>query len=281
MGWASRRRRQFVVGSLRALNVAPVHHLRGWQSPCNFEEVVNAIFARACAYSPNEYFIADAEEIAELRNWASSRKETLKRHSGAIEQAQQFDCDPPDSWERTLITSERQRLEWYRGFRPGGIYDLGQTKQKQISTPAAGPLHCLIRGMGLVWVQSLEVPRVATAAELASAMGFPILPAWADAVQARCLWTRGNPAPQSRSRCNMLHQIGNSMHVNCIGAVLMTLTVLHAETFTPLARICIAPAAVETAGCSSRRRPPAALTTVGATRHIKRKLSKDPREDPA
>ena len=137
-----------------------------------------------------------------------------------------------------------------------------------------GPLHCLIRGMGNVWVECLDTPRLAAASELAASMGFPILPHWGD---TGCLWTRGSPAPASRSRCNLLRQVGNSMHVNSVGAILMTVTALHFSkmigAWQPIGRQMGQAAQARDRDSSEIRRPPGALTTAGATRLLKRKLS--------
>ena len=128
-----------MVGSLKALDVSPVHELRELRGGRgSLQDVTHAFFDRTCAYAPAAYFIADALELTELWKWASSRSETQRRHGGLIEEAARFVGDPKGSWEHVLITSERTRLEWYRDFRPNGIYDLGQSQVKQVSSPTEG-----------------------------------------------------------------------------------------------------------------------------------------------
>ena len=78
----------------------------------------------------------------------------------------------------------------------------------------------------------------------------------------------------------MLRQVGNSMHANSVGAILMTVTALHftkmVGAWQPIGRQMGQAAQARDArdrDSSEIRRPPGALTTAGATRLLKRRLS--------
>eukprot|EP00973_Karenia_brevis_P045899 6355830-Karenia_brevis.AAC.1 len=61
------------------------------------------------------------------------------------------------------------------------------------------------------------------APELLTSMGFPITKQHQHASHTTCLFSRGHVAPTSRSRRSICHQVGNTIHINAVGAVHMSI----------------------------------------------------------
>jgi len=133
-----------------------------------------------------------------------------------------FKGDPETSWEFALNLSERKRRHGFVTLKPNCAWDLGQSEKKPIYSDLAGPLHCIMKNAGLIFREDLEPPRWMVEAEMAIAMGFPIVPEWAESIGSQCLWTRGVVGYAKRSRHSTVNQIGNAMHVNSIGGVMFT-----------------------------------------------------------
>lgn len=131
--------------------------------------------------------------------------------------------DQPDSFEAALTNSERDRLEAYKKMahskRKPFLVDLNQTPERKLVSPLTGPMHTLIRNLGLCWNTALD--RWHHVNEHFIGMGYPIDLESAKIVRTTCPFTRGIPAPPSRTRRSSANQVGNAMHVGVIGPVIM------------------------------------------------------------
>ena len=108
--WCAKRKRQFIHGVLKGLNVPVCRELKA----TTVKDLVPAVFARTCTYSVNAYCCANDEESQANKESASQRKEMQLRHEGLQEGAQAFRHDKPDSWEYALNVAESC---WLREFR--------------------------------------------------------------------------------------------------------------------------------------------------------------------
>eukprot|EP00959_Pyramimonas_sp_CCMP1952_P323859 6777750-Pyramimonas_sp.AAC.1 len=67
----------------------------------------------------------------------------------------------------------------------------------------------------------MSLRRWLTPSELWLAMGFPSTATVADAVGATCQFTAHSRAPPKRSRASQLKQLGNCMHVQSLGSMML------------------------------------------------------------
>jgi len=82
LGWSTRRRRQFICGKLKGLNVKFVHEIPWLDQGCkDAEDVLHYLFDRNCTYTPAAYCVATEEELAASWQWAFGRRETAARHA--------------------------------------------------------------------------------------------------------------------------------------------------------------------------------------------------------
>ena len=241
LGWPSRRRRLFVVGTLRALSVNAIRELGTGLEACtdNLERTVEMLCARSNTYAPGEYCVVRDAQLQLEHRRAGNRDKVQKRHTQ--QQADPFQTDAPNSWEYVLNPYERNALDAFTRRWHGDAWDL-QTNQscgKRISkSKLKGPLHTVVKGVGLLWVSSLHPPRYMLSSELAASMGFPVLRSWADAAGVPCLWTcddddgAENASLVGSTERATKHQVGNSMHVNAIGAVILAMCIRNAHAFS-------------------------------------------------
>lgn len=237
LGWPSRRRRLFIVGTLRALSVNAIRELgTGLEAYTdNLEGTIEMLCARTSTYTPKEYCVATNAQLRREHQRAGNRLKVRDRHSDQY--ADPFSYDLPNSWEHVLNPYERNALDEFSRRWPEEAWDL-QTTEKRISkSKLEGPLHTVVKGIGLLWVSKLEPPRYMTSSELAASMGFPVISSWADASGVPCLWTRDdNDDAATVSFTGSVervtkHQVGNSMHINSIGAVLLAMCIRNAHAF--------------------------------------------------
>ena len=103
---------------------------------------------------------------------------------------------------------------------PGQCVDLGQHKEFMIHSAAGSPMHTLIKGMGLQWAPELD--RWFTPSELLTMMGFPISAEAVAVTGEMCQFSRHATKPYpGRTRASCVSAVGNAMHMNAIGAVIM------------------------------------------------------------
>ena len=175
---------------------------------------------RRCAYSFMEFAISTDEALQFERAWASSRPGVVQRH---VATEVKFN-DAPDSWEYLLTSEERGRLEDYTKKYPGHVWDLNQAEKRKLMSSLDGPLHTLMRGMGIIWAPPLG--RWFTPREVATAMGYGVETDMANEAGSVCLFTRGQATAYNRPHRSMTNQIGNAMHVNSAGGVFFTIAVM-------------------------------------------------------
>jgi len=221
-GWKSKRKQQYVVGKLLALNISIPRLFADLSMP--FTDFISNIFSRQCNYNYDAYCISITEEIEVDLNWARNRTATIKRHELPPEEGNPWH-DPIGSWEHASNLSERNRLELYRKTFPNCAWDLGQDMAFCLRSGIEEPLHTLVKGQGITWNTGLNPERWFTPQECFIAMGFPVRLVQAASMGVACQFTDGF-THNSRSRSSMLHQSGNAMHSNSIGSVIMSIFLL-------------------------------------------------------
>ena len=224
VGWASKRKRIFIVGKLRGINLCPPGVI------CT-DSIKNGVdmFRRAFCFNQTAYDIATPEEINSELAWAASRKKVRERHAPSsagddvllTRVKVEFNADELGSFERAMTARERLRLVAYIKLTPGAAVDLGQDVQYRAHSARDGHLHTLIKGMGLTWKPWLR--RWYSQSELLTAMGFPIDDDSVRRAGQVCSFSRNVPYPTNprRSRSSVCQAVGNTMHITCIGAVVM------------------------------------------------------------
>ena len=109
--------------------------------------------------------------------------------------------------------------------------------------PDGGNLNTIIKGMGIMYLPKTDAfsneragtegppqplpSRWLAVPDLFTSMGFPVTP---EAVQAccgaRCTYSRGFEQTPGRSHNSSWHQVGNTMHLNMIGAAKLVVLIL-------------------------------------------------------
>ena len=174
-------------------------------------------------------------------SWALSRKSVLERRKNLVEIAKKNPGsriagmkieDYLQSFKGCLSLPEAANLRKYSKLFPGELADLAQNALARPITSRRGCLATIIRNTGINFEQFphsmsttdgdgpvAQVPRWMYAREQAFSMGFPISRMQQGVAHgARCCFSESVPVPPSRTRRSMTNQIGNSMHVNSIGA---------------------------------------------------------------
>jgi hypothetical protein len=159
--------------------------------------------------------IADrAALIAELK-WATSRKDVC-----GLQPIDGDDADvdiSPAAFLAATRAIERQRLQEYASVRPGQACDLFQNPQTRPISTRRGHLMTITANIGMLW--SRPHGRWFATPELLCAMGFPCtVELVAACAGTQCCFSPGVDPPPSRSIKSLRRQVGNSMHVNMIGA---------------------------------------------------------------
>ena len=152
-----------------------------------------------------------------------------------------------------LTPKERERWQQYHEKFPGRACNLAQNViveaggRPQISRGQDGlALFTLTKTQGLVMMPLSRYPegRWLIPQELWLSMGFPAVEEVIQATGgAKCCFAPGEPVPGRRSSHTQREQSGNSMHVNSIGAVVLTMMLTlgmgtrvaneEMESFTP------------------------------------------------
>jgi len=226
LGWATLRVRQICVMILKCW-LYPVLAAAGVDVTCDMavERVLNLqgsfihIFYRRCGFRLEDYYIALPSEIAEEKVWARGRPGVRERIHEEPD-LKIVDLNDDDSGWACLTTNEFRRAQEYRDQYPDDVCDIGQEPSKHKTVSSNGVLFTLIKGMGLIWDARRKMWM--TALEVWTAQGFPIT---ADAVKAcgtLCQFSRGREVPKTRTRASQVSQAGNTIHLNAIGAAIMT-----------------------------------------------------------
>ena len=213
-GWRINRLRQYVVGRHKGLKMRIGYNL-------NSKQLLVDCFERGCCYRFDCYLTSTTEELQSERQWACNRPKVKARHMLENPIGLEYAHDAVTSYEYCLTCGERERLDQFLQSHPDFAWDLGQSSQRMLKSKLDGNLHTLIKGAGLLWVPSLQPPRWMTAPECFTAMGWPISNEHVQLLNVTCPFTRGSTGYPGRSRSSQIAQIGNSMHVNSIGAVMM------------------------------------------------------------
>ena len=128
----------------------------------------------------------------------------------------EFPDDTPDSFAGSLLPTERAWIKQHYDK----ITDV--TKRGQpIECSPDGDLATLIAGNGLLWHPGLG--RWLVLQELWTSMGFPISFEDQRIANITCQFSRGLAANPKRSFASQRRQVGNTMHVNVMGALHMSL----------------------------------------------------------
>ena len=240
LGRRSRRKRQFLVGALKTCSELEAPQNATHSVLENITSLIREVFRRPCEFQMDSYLIATTNELEDELCWARGRKHAILRHSQEWLDTQPSDLkemaiaynekDLPGSFAAALSISERRRLEEYE--RPpytGMVVDLGQEPTHAVASRWDHDLHTLTRGQGLTWIP--QKARWFTAAELLTSMGFPLSDEATQATGITCCFSRCNThlAPAGRTRTSILKQLGNGMHVNAIGCVLMSVLFKYAS----------------------------------------------------
>ena len=222
MGWPTTRNRQICLMILKCF----IHPALEGCTPClggidhhaaqqvDFCNTVRQIFYRSFSFTFHEFMVATPEEQDEMKTWMRNRKAVKERHSGNDEFKD--DRDDPNNWLAWLTVKERQRQIEYQKRWPNEVSDLMQDPVKRSSHSTAGVLHCLIRGMGVNWVPGAGRPLIPS--ELWTAMGFSIDHFHQLQARARNQFSRGTSPTEGRTISSQMAAIGNTMHINVVGA---------------------------------------------------------------
>ena len=231
-GFAIYRRRQYCIGLLRSWLSDALPPVVSADGPTQNEEdraVIEALnlqttqtqlFKARCGYTWEAYFLGNDEEATKDLEWARNRPGVKRRHAKPIsDEAAKYKRD--SMWLGALTVAERDRLEAYKSKWPGEVGDLGQNPNKRALRSKRGKLPTLIAGMGIMF--SPKHNRWYFPSELWLSMGFPVTEDDVSRTGVMCQFSRGFPSvPGRRSRASQLTQIGNAMHVESIGSVLLT-----------------------------------------------------------
>ena len=242
LGWPSIRVRQVTVLILRAWENLQIQGAlpeddESFITALDLEATFHAAFDRACGITLMHYCIATEKELVEDRAWAGSR--VLVQEARA--QHPEIDVS---SGKAFLTVNELDRMRYYlnKPNRPH-VVDLNQNPLERKVCSIGKALHTLTKGAGILWCY--DVDRALVPSELWSAQGFPIDDDAVRAAGTRCMFSRGVLAPSSRTRASQIGQIGNTMHVNVIGGVMLA----------TLARVPVVGKDTTPVGTSLQKRP--------------------------
>ena len=199
LGWPVNRARQFLVG---------FHKMKKAEPPIWLKNFV-ARFARPTTLTWRSLLVASELDLRSDKAWASIRKPVLQRLT-----ARKLQYEDLDSlrFEDLLSDAEMEVLRNYRQLHSSSCaWSLNQYPQNdrpRISTPTT--LHTVIKNVGLVWDD--ETGRWFTPSDLMAAQGFRY--------SGLDVATNSFQVPAKRKRTDTVEQMGNSMHVNAVGAVI-------------------------------------------------------------
>ena len=177
--------------------------------------VIKEVFERRCRFHWREYFISEEAEVQKDMRWARSRKSVCKRHAAGTDKFN----DPPSSAAACLSESERTRLATYAQLFLGQMGDLGRSPDKRPLVTRSGKLHTIIRNNHLMFDPLMG--RWMTPEEVFCSQGWPINAAAIAAAKTSSHFSKCHPVPQGRTRRSALNQVGNAMHINVMGSVML------------------------------------------------------------
>jgi site-specific DNA-cytosine methylase len=230
MGWSITRNRQGIILILKTwLYPVILNENRSSKielSPDTIKEkfdigsTMALVSHRQCAYTYNHngYMIGNDDEVKREFAWAGSRPAVLKRH----QQPDQYH-DQPGSALWLLTTKERGRVADASNTHAGEVLDVDKNFR---SVSCEGVLATMVARTGLLMVvpgYGIPAGRWLTVTEMATAMGHPVISEAQRACGAQSTYSRGVSAPSSRSLAAQRRQIGNAVHINFVGALILSI----------------------------------------------------------
>ena len=221
-GWAGSRPRVYVNMEHKLKNIA-----QGRFVLSRFM----ARFHRVVMWSCTELFWLhmfreyDEQRNPVVQNELVSELVWLVNKSGSAHNVAEDDIFDDEIREQHL-TTELPILRSYRAMCQSWIWQLNQDagKGRGMQSRQHGDyeiLHTLIHNQGLLWCDRVSPRRWLAGSELLVAMGFPLHPLYGASSHQGCVHSVRRP----RSSRTVAAQAGNSMHVNCVGLVLLHLAV--------------------------------------------------------
>ena len=180
----------------------------------------------------HKYREYDEQRNPVVQNELMSELAWLAKKAGAARDLTEDDIFDDEIREQPL-GPELPMLSSYRAMSQSLIWQLNQDagKGRGMQSRQHGDheiLHTLIHNQGLLWCDHASPRRWLAGSELLFAMGFPLHPMYGASSSQGCVHSVRRP----RSSRTVAAQAGNSMHVNCVGLVLLHLAVSS--------RVCIA-----------------------------------------
>eukprot|EP00959_Pyramimonas_sp_CCMP1952_P051269 1071427-Pyramimonas_sp.AAC.1 len=191
--------------------------------------------SRSPLFTWSNYLIATDEEVERETRWAKNRESVLSRwtpEDGVFPKSpvdKDFPSDVYGVGLGCLSKEERTVYESYRKKWPRSACNVSQNPMAMGGSKslADGSLQTLCKSGGLVVLPAPPYnplgntsPRWMLPEELFTSMGFPIsFEAQRACCGAVCSFSRGQQAPSVRSPACQRSQVGNSIHVNMIGAI--------------------------------------------------------------
>ena len=263
-GWATERVRQmtllfykpWIFGCLRACQLpASAVFL---EKHLAIEQVLRNVFGRVANYGWDRYVLASVDELQAELEWAHGRTRPKQQWKKVGKKWQKIHWTNPapllqgtketwhtDAFYDALNPSEQARLKVYRELYPHDVCDLSQDPEEMPVFSRDMALNTIIKNVGIMYLPEfymhggaaypdgigLRGPRMPkrwlTLSELLTSMGFPIT---YEAIQAccgaTCPMSRGQPIVPGQSHRSTANQTGNTMHVNSIGAIRLTIFLL-------------------------------------------------------
>lgn len=227
-GWATMRQRQILVLLLKTWIYKVLHNTPETSNmPCSsriliqkmhLPESISFLADRICNFTWKAYLRAPPEELMEEIEWAAERR-SVKAEASQRRKSKGSPCLD------ALTQSEYRRWLDYQSMYPGVSGDTGQEPDSRPMMTRGNYLNTLIRNVGIMMLPDGIGSRSQTwwtASEYFEAMGFPIRHSTQEASGVKCVFSIGQPKVWGRTRRSMCHQVGNAMHVNSIGKVILT-----------------------------------------------------------
>ena len=240
-GSAVNRPRQYCVGLNKAwlsrelgLRDGQIEHLEpSMRAALDLHRTHESLFEARAEYQWHSLAVGTAREKARDLEWARRRPGVKRRYEEPSEKtrARKYEGDGRDTFLGALTLAERERWEIYKARWPHEIGDLGQNPRAGFGLHSRkGKLPTLISGMGIMfspWHERWLLP-----IELWLAMGFPVTPTATAKTGVMCQFSRAFPSPPpGRRRSSQLKQIGNAMHMESVGSILLTMVLKLAPLF--------------------------------------------------
>ena len=226
-GWAGVRERQICIMIHRSFLFKALVNVKAVKegneitdneaiSYLDLKQLYHRVFRRVCGFHYTDYMTVVDSEIEAEKEWAKNRKSVRERHEMYPELV-----NDQSGWA-CLSESEVTRAEDARvNLTEEDAVDLGQNFEHRKLCTRRGQLHTLIKGAGLTYMYAAK--RWLTASELWTAQGFPVTDDCVETSGVQCQFSRccADKAPSTRTRRSQINQIGNTMHVNAMGSLMM------------------------------------------------------------